>query len=85
MSSDRFNRSRLRTVVVATMTSNTTLADMPGNVLVTPAESGLSRLSVINVTQLATVDRAVLDSTVGSLPLDVVARLDEGLRLVLRL
>ena len=85
VSSDRFNRSRLRTVVVAAVTSNTAFAAMPGNVLVGVDGSGLDRPSVINVTQLATIDRDVLEQPAWTLASDVAARLDAGLRLVLRL
>lgn len=85
ISSDRFNRSRLSTVVVAAITSNVALADVPGNVAIEPAETGLDRPSVVNVTQLATVDRDVLDGCVGALPRGRLAALDAGLRLVLRL
>ena len=85
VSSDRFNRSRLRTVVLAAVTSNTDLAAMPGNVALDPADTGLDRPSVINVTQLACVDRDVLDAQIGALPPDRIRALDSGLRLALRL
>jgi mRNA interferase MazF len=85
VSSDRFNRSRLRTVLVAAITSNTALADMPGNVLLPVGGTGLDRPSVVNVTQLGTVDRELLDVRAGALSRDRLAALDAGLRLVLRL
>jgi mRNA interferase MazF len=85
VSSDRFNRSRLRTVVVAAVTSNIALADAPGDVALDPDDSGLDRPSVINVTQLACIDREVLDALIGALPTDRRQALDAGLRLVLRL
>lgn len=85
VSSDRFNRSRLRTVLVAAITSNTALAVMPGNVVLDPAGSGLDRPSVVNVTQLAAVDREFLDARAGILARDRLATVDAGLRLVLRL
>lgn len=83
VSSDSFNRSQIATVVVAALTSNTTWARMPGNVLVSAAESGLDRDSVINVTQLATLDRGMLDGHIGGIPSYVAAELDAGLRLSL--
>jgi mRNA interferase MazF len=85
VSSDRFNRSRLRTVIVAAVTSDTRLAEMPGNVALDTAETGLDRPSVVNVTQLACVDRDVLDARIGALPSGRMRMLDAGLRLVLRL
>ena len=55
---DRFNRSAISTVVVAAITTNLRLADMPGNVRLRRGEAGMPRASVVNVSQLRTVDRA---------------------------
>lgn len=85
VSSDRFNRSRIRTVVVAAITSNTALAGMPGNVALDDPATGLDRPSVVNVTQLATVDRQFLAKRAGTLARERLSAVDAGLRLVLRL
>ena len=77
------NQSRIATVVVAAVTSNLALADAPGNVRMGKAESGLAKPSVVNVSQLVTMDRTVLTERVRSLPADVMRAVDEGLRLVL--
>ena len=58
--SNPFNLSRISTVIVAAITSNLSLADAPGNVRVGKADSGLSRPSVVNVSQIVTVDRSLL-------------------------
>jgi mRNA interferase MazF len=83
VSSDRFNRSKVATVIVAAVTSNLKLADAPGNVALMPADSGLSKPSVVNVTQLLSIDRDVLGTRIGLLGSVKVRALDEGLRLVL--
>lgn len=83
VSSDRFNRSRLATVIVAAITSNLRLADAPGNVLL--PEGLLARPSVLNVSQLLAIDRGLLDQHITSLPAPEVRELDQGLRLVLGL
>jgi mRNA interferase MazF len=85
VSADRFNRSRIATVMVAAVTSNLRLADAPGNVLIEPPDSGLPRTSVINVSQLATLDKAVLTDPIGTLRSPVLRRVEAGLRLVLDL
>ncbi|MDN5934141.1 MAG: type II toxin-antitoxin system PemK/MazF family toxin [Pseudonocardia sp.] len=85
ISSDRFNRTRLNTVLVAAVTSNVALADLPGNLALEPDTTGLDRPSVVNVTQVGTVDRRFLDTRIGALPRGRLAALDAGLRLVLRL
>jgi len=83
--SDAFNRSRIQTVVAVTLTSNLRLAAAPGNVLLPVRESGLPRDSVANVSQLVTLDRAFLTAPCGRLSSRWMARIDDGLRLVLGL
>jgi mRNA interferase MazF len=83
--SDAFNRSRIGTVVVAAITSNLELADAPGNVRLLRRESKLPRESVVNVSQLLTLDRRLLSERVGRLPASAVGQIDAGLRLVLSL
>ena len=78
-----FNASKLKTVVVAVITSNLRLAAAPGNTFVTAQESGLPKDSVVNVSQLITVDKAFLAGKVGCLSGVTLRRIDEGLRLVL--
>lgn len=64
---DRFNRSTISTVVVAALTSNLRRAAMPGNVRLRGGEAGLARPSVVNVSQLRTVDRSQLRERIGAL------------------
>jgi mRNA interferase MazF len=83
--SDAFNRSAIETVMVATMTSNLDRARASGNVVVTAKQSGLDKDSVVNVSQVMTVDRSDLLEHAGNLSAAVMARVDEGLRLALDL
>ena len=82
---DSFNRSRIQTVVIAIITGNLQLAAAPGNILLPAAASGLPRDSVVNVSQLMTLDRSYLTERAGILPLRLRAALDNGLRLTLEL
>lgn len=82
---DSFNASRIQTVIVASITTNLQLADAPGNVLLPARSSGLSRDSVVNVSQLLTLDRSFLTEQAGSLPPRLERLVDEGLRIVLQL
>lgn len=85
MSTDRFNRSRIATVVVVAVTSNARLGQAPGNVTLTAGTAGVDRDCVVNVSQLLTLDRRILGLAVGQLsPLHLYA-VDRGLRLVLEL
>lgn len=83
--SDAFNLSRINTVLAVVITSNLRLANAPGNVLLSAKNTGLSKDSVANVSQVVTVDRAFLTEQIGALPSDLLLQLEEGLRLVLSL
>ncbi len=83
--SDAFNASRLNTVVVAALTSNVARGEAPGNLRLTKAMSGLPRESVINVSQLLTIDRVFLRRRVRTLSAEIMGRVDAGLGLVLDL
>lgn len=82
---DAFNRSRIQTVIVAIVTGNLERAAAPGNVVMTARQSGLPKDSVINVSQLFTLDRRSLLERAGSVPARVAQQLDAGLRMVLGL
>ena len=82
---DSFNRSRIGTVVAAVISSNTRLADAPGNVLLPARTAGLPRASVVNVSQLITLDKRFLDARSGKLKPAQLQAVEEGLRLVLGL
>jgi len=83
--SDPFNDSRISTAIVAVITSNLALADAPGNVRTSKSESGLPKPSIVNVSQVLTIDKALLTARVRSLPSATMARVDHGLRLALNL
>lgn len=83
ISANSFNDSRIATVVAAVITSNLRLADAPGNVRLRASGTGLSKPSVVNVSQIITVDKSFLTERVGRLAPRQLADVDEGLRLVL--
>ena len=82
---NRFNNSRIDTVIVAAITSNLQRGDAPGNVFVDQTRSGLSKDSIVNVSQIATLDRYDLLRRMGKLPNDIMSSVDSGLRLALDL
>jgi len=83
--SNEFNESSIRTSICAALTSNMRLAEAPGNVRVTRRASGLSRESVVNVSQLITLDKQMLTEKVGRLPAESLRDVDAGIKLVLAL
>jgi mRNA interferase MazF len=83
--SEPYNCSRLATVVVAVVTSNTSLAARPGNVFLPSVATGLKRDSVVNVTALLTLNKDELEGPAGRAPDALVREIDSGLRKVLAL
>lgn len=83
VSSDRFNRSRIATVIVTAITSNVRLSAAPGNVELEKGDAGLAKDCVVNVSQTLVVDRSRLVEHTGSLPLSLMSKVDDGLRLAL--
>jgi mRNA interferase MazF len=78
-----FNRSQIRTVVVLALTSNLKRADAPGNVRLEKGEGNLSKPSVVNVSQVFTVDKSQLDEYIGTLSAKRVREILNGLKLVI--
>ena len=80
--SDLFNRSRIATTVVCLITSNLLRADAPGNVALKRGDAHLPRASVVNVSQLMTVDKTDLVTRIGRLPGSAMEEVLDGLDLV---
>jgi len=82
---DAFTQSRIATVVVVVITHNLHLAAAPGNVLLRATESGLPNDSVINVSQIVTLDKQTLDEHAGHVTARTLEQVEHGIRLVLDL
>ncbi len=78
-----FNRSRINTVVVCALTSNLKRATAPGNVLLEPREANLPKQSVVNVSQIFTVDKSQLGEKIGTLSSRRVHEVLDGIGLLL--
>ena len=83
--SDGFNSSRIQTIVVAVITTNLNLVRAPGNVSLPARDADLKKDSVINVSQLMTIDRTLLTGYAGSISSRTMNEVNSGLRLVLSL
>jgi mRNA interferase MazF len=81
--SDLYNRSRIGTVIAVPLTSNLSGQRLPGCILLAAAETGLSKASVANATQVGALDKARLESFVGHLDYAVMAAVDSILHNVL--
>ena len=83
--SDKFNISGLGTFIGVVITTNLRLENMPGNVRISPRQSGLTQDSVVNVTQIVTANKADLLEFVGTLSERKLEQVEKGIRLVLSL
>ena len=78
-----FNRSRINTVVVCALTSNLKRAKAPGNVLLDKGEANLRKKSVVNISQIFTVNKSDLSEKIGSLSRERFNQVLEGIKLLI--
>ena len=78
-----FNRSRIGTVVVCALTSNLKRASSPGYILLEPGKANLPKQSVVDVSQIFTIDKTDLAEYIGSLSRKLVYEVLDGIRLVI--
>ena len=76
------NQSRINTVVVCALTSNLKRAEAPGNVLLNAKEAGLPKRSVVNVSQILTVDKSELGDFIGTLSAHRIQQILAGIKLI---
>ena len=79
---NRFNRTKLATAVVVAITSKLKYAQLPGNVRLRKGEAGLPKASVVNATQIATIDRDMIGARIGSLTATRLKQVWSGICLV---
>ena len=79
-----FNQSRISTVVVCALTSNLKRASAPGNVQLFSGEANLPKTSVVNVSQLFTVNKSDLVEKIGALSPSRIRQVLDGIDIVLQ-
>ena len=77
-----FNQSRIRTVITCALTSNLRRGRDPGNVALKSAEAGLSKPSVVVVSQLVTLDESQFGDYIGILSKSRMRQVLDGLYLL---
>jgi mRNA interferase MazF len=81
--SDSFNRSKINTVICAVITSNLKLSEAPWNIVLPAKLSGLTKESVINISQIITIDKSFLTEKIIKLNYRIIHKIEESLKLVL--
>ena len=79
-----FNKSRINTVVVCALTTNLQRAKSPGNVLLEAGDGGFTKTTVVNVSQMFTVDKSFLEEFCGSLSPKEITQVVEGINLLIQ-
>jgi len=79
---DVINRSEIRTIICAVITSNTKHAQVPGNILLEKSISGLEKTSVVNFSQVITVDKTRFTEQVSMLPKNFITKINESIRYI---
>ena len=77
-----FNASRINTVVICALTTNLKRSQAPGNVTLDKGEANLAKKSVVNISQILTIDKAVLKNKIGSLSSKKTNKIIEGIKLL---
>jgi len=80
---DEFNNSNLSTVICALITSNVSLANLPPNILLEKGHSRLEKSSVVNFSQIFTVDRSFFTNFVSMLPKQYIQIINNSLKIIL--
>ena len=71
--------------IVAAITSNLKVAELPVGIIITPEESGLSHKSVIHLGQIYTIDKERLENIVGMLSKIKMLEVDKAIEISLGL
>jgi mRNA interferase MazF len=77
-----FNVSRISTAVVCSLTSNLNLAKAPGNVMLEKSEANLPKQSVVNISQIFTVNKADLIEKIGQVSEKRMLEILAGIKLL---
>jgi len=77
--SDEFNSSKISTVICAVITKNLDLVKSPPNILLEKAHSHLKKPSVINFSQIITLDKSYFIKMISMLPKQFIEKIDKAL------
>lgn len=84
LQNDAFNKSKINTVVVCALSSNIKLSQAPGNILLKKGEANLAKASVVNISQVITLNKDELGSKIGQLSKKGVEEIIGGFQFLLK-
>lgn len=77
-----FNTSQINTVVVCSLTSNLRRGKAPGNVQLRKGEANLPKKSVVNISQVFTVNKSDLTEKIGQVSEKRILEILDGIKLL---
>ena len=78
-----FNSSKINTVVMCSLTSNLKRGLSPGNVVLKKSEADLPQKSVVNITQIYTVNKNDLCEKIGQVNSERIKEIILGIQLLI--
>jgi len=79
---DTFNKSAISTVICAIITSNIILSNAPANILLEKGDSGLEKTSVINFSQIITIDKSFFLEKVSMLSKTIMVKIEKSIKII---
>ena len=78
-----FNSSKIKTIVMCSLTSNLKRGLSPGNVVLKKGEANLPKKSVVNITQIYTVNKNDLCEKIGKVNSERIKEINKGINLLI--
>jgi mRNA interferase MazF len=78
-----FNLSKIGTTIVISITSNLLLEEAPGNIYLDKKHSKLAKDSIINISQIATIDKKRLIKKISKLDYEIMEEVEKSIKIVL--
>ncbi|MDR1231766.1 MAG: type II toxin-antitoxin system PemK/MazF family toxin [Spirochaetaceae bacterium] len=78
-----FNNSRIKTTVVVPLSTNLLLADVPGNIFIGKKDSGLTKDSVIIISQIGVIDKERLLEKVSKINRETMEKIENNIMYII--
>jgi mRNA interferase MazF len=78
-----FNNSKIKTTIVVPLSTNLLLADVPGNIFINKKDSGLTKDSVIIISQIGIIDKERLLEKVSKINRETVEKIENNIMYII--
>jgi mRNA interferase MazF len=83
LQNDFFNNSKMNTTVVIPISSNSLLADVPGNIYLNKRDSKLGKDSIILASHIGVIDKERLVEKISKINKDIMEKIENNIMFVL--